>query len=169
MRVETTTAEKIKQYASAILAAWLDRNSPQSFGEWGPSFGWLRNRLDYILTRFRITWCRLTYRSSSFASWQNSNSFGYAQDLASVLFEVLPTRDMNSEILSVWGLDDGLVEVGVLNDPVEPAVQDLLVGVGLSIFPLGVRGLGNLDVGSFTKCVLGGSRHFLIIFVHLDI
>ena len=44
----------------------------------------------------------------------------------------------------------------MLDDPVEPAVEDVLVGMSLAIFPLGVRGLWNLDVGSFTKGVLGG-------------
>lgn len=54
---------------------------------------------------------------------------------------------MYPEVFAVGGFDDGLVEVGVLDDSVEPAVEDVFVGMGLAIAPLGVRCLGNLDVG----------------------
>lgn len=63
---------------------------------------------------------------------------------------------MYPEVFAVGGFDDGLVEVGVLDDPVEPAVEYLLVGMGKAIAPLGVRGLGNLDIGCFAKGVLTG-------------
>ena len=68
--------------------------------------------------------------------------------------DVFSARNMYPEVFSVGGLDDGLVEVGVLDDPVEPAVEDGLVGMGFAIAPLGVRCLGNLDVGCFAKGVL---------------
>lgn len=76
--------------------------------------------------------------------------------LMPILLDVLPARDVYPKVFAVGGLDDGLVEVGVLDDPVEPAVQNLLVGMGDTIFPLRVRCLRNLDVGSFAKGVLGG-------------
>lgn len=71
-----------------------------------------------------------------------------------ILGPVLPATDMNPEVFAVGGLDDGLVEVCVLDYPVEPAVQNLLVGVSQSIAPLGVSGLGNLDVGCLSQCML---------------
>ena len=73
-----------------------------------------------------------------------------------IFLDVLSTRDMYPEVFAVGGFDDGLVEVGVLDDTVEPAVEDVFVGVGFAIAPLGVRSLGNLDVGCFTKGVLKG-------------
>lgn len=53
-------------------------------------------------------------------------------------------------------VDDGFVEVGVLDDSVEPAVKDGLVGMGFAIAPFDVGNLGNLDVGSFSYCMLRG-------------
>lgn len=73
-----------------------------------------------------------------------------------ILALVLTTRDMNPEIKVIAGFDDGLIEVGVLDDPFEPAVEDVLVGMGFANVPLGVRCLGNLDVGNFTEGVLRG-------------
>lgn len=73
-----------------------------------------------------------------------------------VLLDVLSARNMNPEVFAVGGFDDGLVEVGVLDDPVEPAVEDVFVGVGFAIAPLGVRCLGNLDVSCFSEGVLRG-------------
>ena len=69
---------------------------------------------------------------------------------------VLSAAHMYPKVLAVGGFDDGLVEVGVLDDPVEPAVEDVFVGMGLAIAPFGVRCLGDLDVGCFTKGVLRG-------------
>lgn len=40
---------------------------------------------------------------------------------------------MYPEVLAVGGFDDDLVEVGVLDDPVEPAVEDGLVGMGFAL------------------------------------
>lgn len=62
-----------------------------------------------------------------------------------VLF--LATRDVNPEVFAVGGFDDGLAEVGVDDDPVEPAVEDSLVGMGFAIAPLGIGSLGYLDAG----------------------
>lgn len=50
--------------------------------------------------------------------------------LLAVLLDILPTRYMYPEVFAVRGFDDGLVEVGVLDDPVEPAVEDVFVGMG---------------------------------------
>lgn len=66
---------------------------------------------------------------------------------------------MYPEVFAVGGFDDGLIEVGVLDDPVEPAVEDCLVGMGFAIAPFGVRSLGYLDVGGFTE---GAERHRLL-------
>lgn len=79
-----------------------------------------------------------------------------SQNQLAVLLDVLATAYMYPEVFAVGGFDDGLVEVGVLDDPVEPAVEDGLVGMGFAIAPLGVGCLGNLEVGSFTKGVLRG-------------
>ena len=51
----------------------------------------------------------------------------------SVLGFILSTRDMNPEVFAVGGRDDSLVEVGVGDDPVEPAVEDSFVGMGFTI------------------------------------
>lgn len=51
---------------------------------------------------------------------------------------------MNPEVATIGGFDDVLIEVGVCDDPIEPAVEDSLVGVGFIIAPFGVRSLGNL-------------------------
>lgn len=63
---------------------------------------------------------------------------------------------MNPEVATIGGFDDGLIEVGVCDDPIEPAVEDFLVGVGFTIAPFGVRSLGNLG-----KCPKPGSQRFL--------
>lgn len=76
--------------------------------------------------------------------------------LLTVLLDVLATTDMYPEVFAVRRLDDSLIEVSVLDDPVEPAVEDVFVGMGFAIAPLGVRCLGNLDVGCFAKGVLRG-------------
>lgn len=71
-------------------------------------------------------------------------------------FEVLAAGDMNPEVFAVGGFNDGLVEVCVGDEPVEPAVEDVHVGVGEVVVPVGVAGLGDEDVGCFTEGVLGG-------------
>lgn len=49
---------------------------------------------------------------------------------------------MYQEVFAVGGFDDGLIEIGVLDDPVEPAVEDGLVGMGFAIAPLVKRSIG---------------------------
>lgn len=79
-----------------------------------------------------------------------------SDDLMSILFLVLTTRDVNPEVFAVGGLDDGLVEVRVGGEELEPAVEDVLVAVRLVVFPIGVGSLGDVDVCCFTECVLAG-------------
>lgn len=66
--------------------------------------------------------------------------------LLAVLFDVLSARDMYHEVFAVGGFDDGLVEVGVLDDPVAPAIEDVFIGMGFAISPFGIGSLGYLDV-----------------------
>lgn len=47
-----------------------------------------------------------------------------------VSFFVLAARDVDPEVLSVGGFDDGLVKVRLGDEPVKPGVEDLLVGNG---------------------------------------
>lgn len=75
-----------------------------------------------------------------------------------VLLGILSTADMYPEVTTITGLHDELIKVGVMLEEVEPAVEDGLVGMGFTIALFGVRCLGYLDVGSFTKGVLRGSR-----------
>ena len=42
---------------------------------------------------------------------------------------------MNPEVFAVGGFDDGLVKISVGDDPIEPAVENLLVGVGFVVIP----------------------------------
>lgn len=90
--------------------------------------------------------------------------------LLKVLLDVLSTRDVNPEVATIGGLDDGLIEVGVCDDPIEPAVEDFLVGVGFSIALFGVRSLGNLDVGCFTKgmltCIHASDLYVEVVLYH---
>lgn len=46
---------------------------------------------------------------------------------------VLATADVDPEVLAVGGFDDGLIKVCVRDEPVEPGVEDLLVGVGETV------------------------------------
>ena len=59
---------------------------------------------------------------------------------------------MNPVVLAVGGFDDGLVEVGVWDEPVEPAVEDVHVGMGKVVVPVGVAG---------RKCPKPGSQRIL--------
>lgn len=70
--------------------------------------------------------------------------------------EVLAAADVNPIVFVVGGFDDGLVEIGVGDEPVEPTVEDVHVGVGEVVVPVDVAGLGDEDVGCFTEGVLGG-------------
>ena len=63
---------------------------------------------------------------------------------------------MDPEIFAVGGLNDGLVEIRVGDDPVEPAVENLLVGMDFAITPLDVLGDRDVDVCCFIQGVLAG-------------
>lgn len=73
-----------------------------------------------------------------------------------VLFLVLATRNLDSEVLVVAGLDDGWVEIRVGGKEFKPAVEDVLVRVGFFVAPFGVSRLGDVDVGYFAYFVLAG-------------
>ena len=53
--------------------------------------------------------------------------------------------DVDPEVFAVGGFDDGLVKVRVGGNPVEPAVENLLVGMCLAITLWGVPGDGDAD------------------------
>ena len=73
-----------------------------------------------------------------------------------VLALVGAAGDVDPEVFAVGGFDDGLVKVRVGDNPVEPAVEDFLVGMCLAITLCGVLRDGQADVAGFTKGVLGG-------------
>lgn len=79
-----------------------------------------------------------------------------ADDLVAVSLLVLAAADVDPEVFAIGSFDDGLVEVRVGDEPVEPLVENLLVGVGKVIVPIGIGGLWELDVSGFTKGVLAG-------------
>lgn len=56
-----------------------------------------------------------------------------------ILFLVLSARDMDPEVFAIGGFDDGLIETCVRDNPIEPGVEKLLVGMGFAIAPLGVN------------------------------
>ena len=72
-----------------------------------------------------------------------------------ILLGILAAADMYLEVTNVGSLHNELVEVSFGLDPVKPAVEDVFVCMGFAISPLGVRGIGYLDVGSFAYRVLG--------------
>lgn len=82
--------------------------------------------------------------------------FGQSQNLMTVLLLVLTTRDVNPEVLVVAGLDDGLIEVRLVGQELKPTVEDVLVGMGFVILPIGVSRFGDLDVSCLTQSVLAG-------------
>ena len=73
-----------------------------------------------------------------------------------VLALVGAAGDVDPEVFAVGGFDDGLVKVRVRDNPVEPAVEDFLVGMCLAITLCGVLRDGQADVAGFAKGVLGG-------------
>ena len=79
-----------------------------------------------------------------------------ADDLVAVLALVPAAGDVDPEVFAVGGFDDGLVKVRVRDNPVEPAVEDFLVGMCLAITLCGVLRDGQADVAGFAKGVLGG-------------
>ena len=73
-----------------------------------------------------------------------------------VLLAVLAAGDVNPVVEAVLCLEDELVEVGVLLEEGEPTVGNVHVSVRLAVFPGGVWGLGQTDVGGFSQGVLAG-------------
>lgn len=67
-----------------------------------------------------------------------------------ILALVLAARDMDPEVLAIFGFDDGLVEIRVGGQELKPAIQDAFVRVGFVILPVGVSRLRNLDISCFT-------------------
>lgn len=63
---------------------------------------------------------------------------------------------MNPIIFAIHCFENQLVEVTVVHDPGEPVVEDVHVGVGFVVIPLGIGGLGDLDVDCLAKGVLRG-------------
>ena len=53
---------------------------------------------------------------------------------------VLAARDVNPEIFAVGGLEDELVEVGIMLEPVEPTSGHLHIGMLAVIVPASVAG-----------------------------
>ena len=53
---------------------------------------------------------------------------------------VLAARDVNPEVLAVGGLEDELVEVSVVLQPVEPLASGLEVGMSLVVVPGAIAG-----------------------------
>lgn len=77
-------------------------------------------------------------------------------DLMAVLLDVLSARNMDPVVTTIGGFHDQLVKVGVVLQEVEPSFGKFLVGVGLVVIPIGIGGLGDVDVDSFAQSVLRG-------------
>ena len=61
---------------------------------------------------------------------------------------VSSARDMNPEILAVGGFENQLVKIAMGLNPVKPLASGFEVGMPLVVIPSGIRGKGQLDVGS---------------------
>ena len=68
---------------------------------------------------------------------------------------VLAAGDVNPEVFAVGGLENELVEVGVVLKEVEPLAGGFKVGMAFVVVPGGIAGDGQADVGSFAKGMLG--------------
>ena len=69
---------------------------------------------------------------------------------------VLAAGDVNPEVFAVGGLENQLIEVGVVLQIVEPLAGGFKVGMALVVIPGGIAGEGQADVSSLAKGVLGG-------------
>ena len=74
----------------------------------------------------------------------------------SVFLAVLAAGDVDPVVVAVGGLQDELVEVGVLLEVGEPTVGNLHIGVAFAVSPRGVVGFGQGNVGGFAQGVLAG-------------
>ena len=79
-----------------------------------------------------------------------------ANHLVAVGPAVLAAGDVNPEVFAVGGLENELIEVGVVLQIVEPLAGGLKVGMTLVVIPGGIAGEGQAEVGSFAKGMLGG-------------
>ena len=79
-----------------------------------------------------------------------------ADNLVPIGFHIPSAADMQPVVLVVRGLEDELVEVGVVFDEVHPAFGLLQIGMPAVILPRGVGGEGQQEVGSFAQGVLRG-------------
>lgn len=73
-----------------------------------------------------------------------------------VLLAVGTATDVDPVVTTIAGFHDELVEIRVGLEPREPTFGKFLVGVSLVVIPIGIGGLGDVDVGCFTYCVLAG-------------
>ena len=64
-----------------------------------------------------------------------------------VLLSVLAAGNVDPVVLAVLGLENELVEVGMLLQEGEPTVGNVHVGVALVVVPSGIGCLGQADVG----------------------
>ena len=62
---------------------------------------------------------------------------------------VLAAGDVNPEVLGVRGLEDELVEISVVFQPVKPLAGGLQVGVTLVVIPGSIAGEREADVSGF--------------------
>lgn len=67
-----------------------------------------------------------------------------------VLALVLATADVDPVVTTVGGLHDELVVIRVGLEPREPTFGKFLVGVSFVVVPIGIGGLGDVDVGCLT-------------------
>ena len=74
----------------------------------------------------------------------------------SVFLAVLAAGDVDPVVEAVGGLQDELVEVGMVLEVGEPTVGNLHIGVVLAVSPRGVVGFGQGNVGGFAQGVLAG-------------
>ena len=77
-------------------------------------------------------------------------------DLVAVGPAVLAAGDVNPEVFAVGGLENELVEIGVVLQIVEPLAGGFQVGMAFVDVPGGIAGEGQAEVSGLAKGVLGG-------------
>lgn len=53
---------------------------------------------------------------------------------------ILPARDVDPEVLAVGGLEDELIKVSIVLNPVEPFAGSFQIGMTLVVVPGGIAG-----------------------------